>query len=241
MTPAGAVLNEQEIMSRLIDGDLVITPVLDPENQIGPTSIDIRLGFQFETFNITKHTHLDPKLPLDRIKEEVADYTSKVHVAPMDSFILHPGEFVLAATLEYFKFPTDLAGRLEGRSTWGRLGLQIHSTAGFVDPGFEGILTFELQNMGKAPLCLFPGVRIAQLCLFRTNRTAIPYTKKKGAKYFQFIGTTGSLFYVDPEFEAIREYFKEREPSSAEVSANELVVPSKSTAASSEQESGQLN
>lgn len=208
MTTPGPVLNEQEIMSRLIDGDLVITPLLDPESQIGPTSIDIRLGFEFEVFNSIKHTHLDPILPEAKIRDEVEDYTSKVHVAPMESFILHPGEFALAATLEYFKFPADLAGRLEGRSTWGRLGLQVHSTAGFVDPGFEGILTFELQNMGKGPLCLFPGVRIAQICLFRTSRTALPYTKKKGAKYFHKIGTAGSLFYVDPEFIAIRNFFK---------------------------------
>jgi dCTP deaminase len=147
----------------------------------------------------------------------------------MEAFILHPGEFVLAATLEYFKLPTDLAGRLEGRSTWGRLGLQIHSTAGFVDPGFEGILTFELQNMGKAPLCLFPGVRIAQLCLFSTNRTAIPYTKKRGAKYFHMIGTTGSLFYVDPEFDAIREYFNKGEQFPLPVTVTELADHSETT------------
>jgi dCTP deaminase len=213
MNPPGAVLNEQEIMMRLIKGDLVISPLLDPNRQIGPTSVDIRLGFEFEVFNINKHTHLDPTLTEAEILALLEDYTAKVHVEPMSSFILHPGEFVLAATLEYFIIPKDLAGRLEGRSSWGRLGLQVHSTAGFVDPGFEGILTFELQNMGKEPLCLFPGVRIAQICLFNTNKTAIPYTKKQGAKYFRNLGTAGSLFYEDPEFKAIREFHENQRES----------------------------
>src|SRR5581483_2183947 len=162
--------------------------------------------------------HLDPLRTAEDLKRRVEDYTRKVHIPPMESFVLHPGEFVLAATLEYFKLPPDLAGRLEGRSTWGRLGLQVHSTAGFVDPGFEGILTFELQNMGKNPLPLYPGVRIAQICFFQTIATAIPYTKKKGAKYFHKVGTSGSLFYEDVEFEAIRKFHKMQEaPEEEEV------------------------
>ena len=203
------MLNEREIMGRLIRGDLVITPLIDPARQIGPTSIDIRLGFEFEIFNITQYTHLDPLKDKGVVKGDLENYTKKVHVQPMEAFILHPGEFVLAATFEYIKLPSDLAGRLEGRSTWGRLGLQVHSTAGFVDPGFEGILTFELLNMGKTPLSLFPGVRVAQICFYKTNKTAIPYTKKTGAKYFHIIGTTGSLFYKDPEFDAIRDSISE--------------------------------
>jgi len=202
----GAVLNEREIMRRLVKRDLVITPLLDPKRQIGPTSLDIRLGFEFDVFNITKQTHLDPlKTRVELIRDVVA-YTTKVHVGPMQRFVLHPGEFALAATLEYFILPADLAGRLEGRSTWGRLGIQVHSTAGFVDPGFEGILTFELQNMGKGPLILFPGVRIAQICFFHSSETAIPYTKKIGAKYHKKLSSAGSLFHEDPEFDAIRRY-----------------------------------
>jgi len=117
---------------------------------------------------------------------------------------------VLASTLEYFRLPATLAGRLEGRSTWGRLGLQVHSTAGFVDPGFSGILTFELQNMGKGPLILYPGVRIAQICFFRCNATAIPYTQKPGAKYHSKLGSAGSMFNEDSEFRAIRSYHRAR-------------------------------
>lgn len=205
-----AVLNERQIMNRLVNGDLVITPLLDPKRQIGPTSIDLRLGFDFDVFNTTKSTHLDPSNPKDEIRYEVDHYTTKVHTAPMERFVLHPGEFALASTLEYIKLPTDLAGRLEGRSTWGRLGLQIHSTAGFVDPGFEGILTYELQNFGKGPLCLYPGVRVAQMCFFTAQTTAIPYTKKLGAKYHGRLSSAGSLFYQDPEFDALRAYTQRR-------------------------------
>lgn len=202
----GAVLNERQIMRRLVKRDLVITPLLDPMRQIGPTSVDIRLGFEFDAFNTTKQTHLDPLKQRDDLIRDVDNYTKKIHVGPMQRYVLHPGEFALAATFEYFILPPDLAGRLEGRSTWGRLGLQVHSTAGFVDPGFEGILTFELQNMGKGPLILFPGVRIAQICFFSCTETAIPYTRKIGAKYHKKLSSAGSLFHEDPEFEAIRSY-----------------------------------
>lgn len=212
MTMHSFVLNEQEIMKRLIQGDLVITPIIDPKRQLGPTSLDIRLGFDFKIFNIIKHTHLDPLSSENESKQILREYVTNVHISPMERFILHPGEFALASTLEYFRIPSDLAARLEGRSTWGRLGLQVHSTAGFVDPGFEGILTFELQNMGKGPLCLYPGSRIAQVCFFQTSETAVPYTKKEGAKYFHMMGAHGSLFYQDPEFKAIRSYKRKSAP-----------------------------
>jgi len=202
----GSVLNERQIVTRLLAGDLVITPLIDPGRQIGPTSVDIRLGFDFDVFNITKQTHLDPLKDRDSIVRDVAAYTTKIHVSPMEYFILHPGEFTLASTLEYVVLPPDLAGRLEGRSTWGRLGLQVHSTAGFVDPGFEGILTFELQNMGKGPLILFPGARIAQLCFFQCAAATVPYTQKLGAKYHKRFSSAGSLFHQDPEFEAFRDH-----------------------------------
>jgi dCTP deaminase len=203
------ILNEREIIQKIITGELIITPLFNPKRQIGPASIDIRLGCEFEVFNTTKYAHLDPLIDKNDLKEQVLDYTNKVHIHPMEPFILHPGEFVLASTLEYFSLSYNLVGRLEGRSTWGRLGLQVHSTAGFVDPGFEGILTFELQNMGKGPISLFPGIRIAQICFYEVNTTAIPYTKKPGAKYFRRLGTSGSYFFQDPEFDIIRKYCQE--------------------------------
>src|SRR5260370_30443228 len=107
-------------MRALLDQRLTITPLIDPKGQIGPTSVDIRLGFDFGVFNITQYTHLDPLLEEAMIKDQIFKYLRLVHVGPMERFVLHPGEFVLASTLEYFRLPHDLAGRLEGRSSWGR-------------------------------------------------------------------------------------------------------------------------
>jgi dCTP deaminase len=127
-----------------------------------------------------------------------------VRIGPTEPIVLHPGEFALASTLEYICLPTTLAARLEGRSTWGRLGLQVHSTAGFVDPGFEGILTFELNNLGKLPLMLFAGIRIAQICFYTCAPTTIPYKRIPGAKYAEKTGSVSSMFFEDYEFAVIR-------------------------------------
>ncbi|HQU46625.1 MAG TPA: hypothetical protein PK867_27710, partial [Pirellulales bacterium] len=104
------------------------------------------------------------------------------------------------------EIPDDLAGRLEGRSTWGRVGLQIHSTAGFVDPGFEGTLTFELHNMGKLPLPLYAGVRISQLSLHRCGGALEPYVSRPDAKYARSTGARNTMFYQDYEYDVIRSF-----------------------------------
>jgi len=175
----GDALSEVEILERLIRGELIINPIIEPVRQIGPASIDIRLGFEFY---VLKHTHRDPLTEKEKMTRNLEHHVSRVHVGPAASFVLHPGEFVLAGTLEYFRIPQDLVGWLEGRSSWGRRGLQV-ATARCVAQGFEGILTLELQNTGQGPLRLFPGVRIAQMRFFNANRTAVPYPTKKGAKY----------------------------------------------------------
>lgn len=198
------ILNERDIIRRLLKGDLVVTPILYPERQIGSTSIDLRLGTEFKVGRVTRYTHLEPKQKREKIKSDVTKYTEDIHLAPMEPFVLHPNEFALGSTLEYIKLPNDLAARLEGRSTWGRLGLQIHSTAGFVDPGFEGVLTFELQNVGKVPIPLYAGVRVAQICFYDCKKSAVPYTKKEGAKYAYTTMPMGSLFFDDYEYEIIR-------------------------------------
>jgi dCTP deaminase len=107
------------------------------------------------------------------------------------------------------KIPLDLAARLEGRSTWGRLGLQIHATAGFVDPGFRGALTFELSNVSNIPLPLYPGVRISQICFFLSTTTHLPYGKKRFTKYSGKTTTASSAFFKDPEYSRIREAIKQ--------------------------------
>jgi dCTP deaminase len=203
------ILNEEEILLRLADPDperrIVITPLIKPEEQFGPTSVDLRLGTDFQVVRRANITHLDLIKEPGEIARDVRNSMEHIKVKPTEPFILHPGEFALASTLEFVKIPLDLAARLEGRSTWGRLGLQIHATAGFVDPGFVGALTFELSNVNMVPLPLYPGVRIAQICFYQSTKTHLPYTKKRYTKYSGKTGTASSAFFRDPEYQRIRQ------------------------------------
>lgn len=203
------IMNEMEILERLVHPDpdkrIVITPIIDPVQQFGPSSLDLRLGPDFRRIRTSRVTHLDPLKELAEIEGDVGDYTERIVIRPGEEFVLHPGEFVLASTLEYIRLPADVAARLEGRSTWGRLGLEVHATAGFVDPGFAGALTFELKNAGKVPLPLYAGLRLAQLCFFRlAEPSRLLYTEKRYTKYAGFVETAGSMYYRDPEYEALR-------------------------------------
>jgi len=200
------VLSDKEIISELLSERIIITPLMRAKKQIGSSSVDVRLGTEFRYIKIVKQTHFDLSLSLDEIREQIASYSEVVHVKPMEPFILHPNDFVLASTLEYIRLPNDITGRLEGRSTWGRTGLQVHSTAGFIDPGFEGSLTYELHNMGKLPLPLFPGIRIGQISFHRTTKAIEIYTLKEGSKYAKTTGTKNPLFYEDYEYQVIQKY-----------------------------------
>lgn len=207
------ILNEAQILERLVDPDperrIIITPLLKPEEQFGPTSVDLRLGTDFQVMRRTNLTHMDLLKDPEALSRDVYRHMEHVKVKPTEPFILHPGEFALASTLEYVKIPLDLAARLEGRSTWGRLGLQIHATAGFVDPGFRGALTFELSNVSNIPLPLYPGVRISQICFFLSTTTNLPYGKKRFTKYSGKTTTASSAFFKDPEYSRIREALKQ--------------------------------
>lgn len=196
------LLSEIDIAKRLVDLDdkkrLVVTPIVNAKEQFGPSSLDVHLGTDFRRLeNLNRSSILlDEKLS----KENEAFYTKRVVLSSNRSVYIHPGEFVLAATLEYFKFPDDLAGRIEGRSSWGRLGLLVHATAGFVDPGFEGALTFELSNVGRLPIELKPGLRLGQVCFFQMSQLSlIPYRVKHQAKYFRAPGVQSSRAHADPE------------------------------------------
>lgn len=204
------VLSDQEIVRELLLGNITITPLLRAKKQIGSSSIDVRLGTEFRYIKIVKQTHFDLSLTLDEIREQISNYSEVVHVQPMEPFILHPNDFVLASTLEYIILPHNITGRLEGRSTWGRTGLQVHSTAGFIDPGFEGSLTYELHNMGKLPLPLFPGIRIGQISFHRMENAVERYTEKEGAKYAKTTGTKNPLFYEDYEYQVIQKYLSDQ-------------------------------
>lgn len=200
------VLSDWEIVIALLREEIIITPLMNARKQIGSSSIDLRLGTEFKLIRIVKQTHFDLSVPVEEISEQVKEYTEVIHVEPMQPFILHPGEFALGSTLEYITLPNNIAGRLEGRSTWGRVGLQVHSTAGLVDPGFEGTLTFELHNMGKLPLPLYPGVRIAQIIFHRCEPVFETYVLKNGCKYAKSKGTRDAMFYEDYEYEKIQKF-----------------------------------
>ena len=184
------LLSDRDIRSAVDSGALGIEP-FDPAN-IQPSSVDVRMDKFFRVFNNSKYTHIDPKLQQDEL-------TSLVEVPEGESFVLHPGEFVLASTLEKFTLPTDLAGRLVGKSSLGRLGLLTHSTAGFIDPGFSGYITLELSNVANLPMTLWPGMKVGQLALFTMSSPAeTPYgTGALGSKYQGQRGPTPSKSYLN--------------------------------------------
>lgn len=195
------LLSDIHIAERLVHPDpykkLVVTPIINAREQFGPSSLDVRLSTDFQRLENMNRPHLalGETLP-DR--ERV--YRERIILAADERFYLHPGEFVLASTLEFFRLPDDLAGRIEGRSSWGRRGLLVHATAGFVDPGFAGVLTFELSNAGRLPIELKPGLRIGQVCFFQmSGRSLVPYPAKHNAKYFEATTLEASKADFDPE------------------------------------------
>lgn len=200
------ILADWEIIQALVNEDIMITPLINAKKQIGSCSVDLRLGTEFKLIRITKQTHFDLSISTEEIKKQIQEYTEIAHVLPMEPFILHPDEFALASTLEYIILPNNITGKLEGRSTWGRVGLQIHSTAGLVDAGFEGTLTYELHNMGKLALPLYPGIRIAQISFYRCKPVFEKYVKKDEAKYAKFMSAKSSMFFDDYEYKEINKH-----------------------------------
>jgi dCTP deaminase len=223
-----SILNEVQMLERLFETDvkrkIVVTPLLRPEEQFGPTSLDLRLGTDFHVMRRSNLTHLDPVAQPDLLKQDMQQLWQRVRVKPGEPFILHPGEFALAATLEHIQIPLDIAARLEGRSTWGRLGLQIHATAGFVDPGFSGALTFELSNVSMVPLSLYPGVRIAQICFYQAQETLMSYTSKRFSKYSGKTASATSAFYQDPEYHRIRQALLQQQAQRQAVAQEKTLV-----------------
>lgn len=198
------ILSDREIIEALRNNKITITPLMNAAKQIGGSSIDVRLGTEFKLIRRIKQTHFNLQLEDDQIREQILEYTEVVHIEPLEAFILHPGEFALGCTLEYIILPDNIAGRLEGRSTWGRAGLQVHSTAGLIDPGFHGVLTFELHNLGKLPLPLYAGVRIAQISFYPCNTVFQSYAMKSEAKYAGSLDIRDTVFFQEYEYQQIR-------------------------------------
>jgi dCTP deaminase len=165
---------------------------LDPLEMglLQPSSIDVRLDRFFRLFDNHKYAFIDPA-------EQQDELTRLIEVDPAEPFILHPGEFVLGSTYEFVTLPDDVAARLEGKSSLGRLGLLTHSTAGFVDPGFKGHVTLELSNVATLPIKLWPGMKIGQLCFFKlTSPSEHPYgSEKYSSRYQGQRGPTASRSY----------------------------------------------
>jgi dCTP deaminase len=186
------ILSDRDLRDQLESGRLVVEPL--GLNAIQPSSIDLRVGDQFRVFANTRYPYIDVRRPME-------DLTELVGTADDEPFILHPGEFVLGTTLERVVIPDDLVARLEGKSSLGRLGLLIHSTAGFVDPGFRGYLTLELSNVANLPITIYPGMKIGQISLFQMSSPAEnPYgAGQLGSKYLDQVGPTPSRYWENFE------------------------------------------
>jgi dCTP deaminase len=179
------LLSDRDIRAEIAAHRVGVEPF--EEAMIQPSSVDVRLDKFFRVFENHKYSVIDPST-------EQAELTREVIAEGDEPFILHPGEFVLASTYEVITLPDDIAGRLEGKSSLGRLGLLTHSTAGFIDPGFSGHITLELSNVANLPVKLFPGMKIGQLCLIKLSSPAEhPYgSEKYGSRYQGQRGPTAS-------------------------------------------------
>ena len=179
------LLSDRDIKAELESGRIGLTP--SEAEMVQPSSVDVRLDRYFRLFDNHKYAVIDPA-------EEQPELTRLIEVDPAEGFILHPGEFVLGSTYEKVSLPDDIAARLEGKSSLGRLGLLTHSTAGFIDPGFEGHVTLELSNVATLPIRLWPGMKIGQLCFFKLSSEAEhPYgSGEYGSRYQGQRGPTAS-------------------------------------------------
>jgi dCTP deaminase len=181
------ILSDRTIREQIEAGRIVIDP-FDPAC-VQPSSVDLHVDAEFRVFRNNRYPFID-------VKQE-QDLTELVEVKPDEPFILHPGEFVLGSTLERVAIPDDLVARLEGKSSLGRLGLLIHSTAGYVDPGWDGYLTLELSNVANLPITIYPGMKIGQISFFRLTTAAdIPYGSA-GNKYQGQRGPTASRIHEE--------------------------------------------
>ena len=182
------ILSDRSIREELAAGRIEIDPL--DETSIQPSSVDLRLDHFFRVF-------LNHTTPVIDVKQDLGELTREIEIDEGDAFILHPGEFVLGSTLERVALPDDLVARIEGKSSLGRLGLLIHSTAGFIDPGFNGHVTLELSNVASLPITLYPEMRVGQVSFLRMTTPAdVPYGQGAlGSKYQGQRGPTPSRYH----------------------------------------------
>jgi dCTP deaminase len=183
------ILSDRDIRRALESGRIRIDPMPDLKTSLGSISIDFRLGTTFMVFEHSRYSFIDPRHP-----QSIGDAMRTIECGPDEPFIMQPGDFALASTVESLQLPDDLLGRLEGRSSIARLGITVHSTAAVFEPGWVGTATMELSNLGRMPVALYPGMRI---CAFSFEEVSspvlVPYRKKAGNKYAGQIAPRASL------------------------------------------------
>lgn len=187
------ILSDRDIRKYIRLGRISITPMPDLSVALGSCSIDLRLSGAFSIFEHSRHPYIDPtkKVGMEEIMREVK-------VKNGEPFILQPSDFVLASTIESIKLPDDLVARLEGRSSLGRLGIVVHSTASIFEPGFWGTVVMELGNLGRLPVALYPGMRVCAMTFETLSSPAkVPYNRKKSAKYMGQISSIPSKITYD--------------------------------------------
>jgi dCTP deaminase len=187
------LLADTDIKKALKSGEIKLTPAPDLEEQLGSVSLDLRLGKKFAVFNHASIPYIDP------FKKELTEGLMKrVEITDQEKFIIQPGEFVLATTIEDVQVSDHLVARLEGRSSLGRLGIVVHSTASVFDPGWRGKVVMELGNLGKMPVALHPGMRICALTFEKvTQAVETPYHQKASAKYKDQQSPIPSRYFKD--------------------------------------------
>ncbi|MEY3472560.1 MAG: hypothetical protein RLY22_63 [Actinomycetota bacterium] len=184
------LMSDRDIRASIESGQIGLEPL--EMSLLQPSSFDVRLDRFFRLFDNHKYAYIDPA-------EDQSDLTQLIEVDPKEAFILHPGEFVLGSTYEFVTLPDNIAARLEGKSSLGRLGLMTHSTAGFVDPGFKGHVTLELANVSNLPIKLWPGMKVGQLCFFQlSSPSETPYgSEKYNNRYQGQRGPTASRSFMN--------------------------------------------
>ena len=188
------VLSDVDLLAALNSGEISISPAPDLDTQLGACSLDLRLGNEFRVFERARTAFIDPRKPLNW-----DEFTSVINVPDDEPFIMHPQELVLAATVEEISLPADMLGRLEGRSSLGRLGIIVHGTAPMFFPGFKGRCVMELGNIGPMPVALYPGMRI---CSFTFERISSPTSRPYKGKYAGQQGPIGSKLQGDREMKS---------------------------------------
>lgn len=195
------ILSDRDIKKAIANEEINVSSIDGKHGQvIGPSSYDIRLGHVFKVY---KHAHIAVLDPSD--SASFKNVSEVIEIEKGKPFIVQPGEFVLGVTMERIRLPDHLVARVEGRSSLGRLGIIIHSTAGFIDPGFEGTITLEITNINRMPVALYPGMRVGQLAFeTMTSPAEIPYHKKQSSKYMGQTLPEESRVTDDPEFNDLK-------------------------------------